>query len=85
MKRYNFIIESNTAPENKHVIWLHKKVFRKYINGRWSIIGINSESGTISYKDLSDKPTINGMVLDGDITVNAKVDSIENSDIDKIL
>lgn len=35
MKRIDYIIESNTAPEDKNVLWLHGEVIKTFVDGEW--------------------------------------------------
>lgn len=74
------IIATHNEPLNKHVIWLKGNVFRKWDGSGWEIIG-GGGSGTTNYNDLENKPSINGITLEGNVKLNLEgytKDEIDN-------
>lgn len=64
-------IKSKYQPKQTNVTWIdlsgEKPVEKHFINGRWVAIS-GGEGGTKKYSDLEEKPTINGVELDGNKT-----------------
>lgn len=84
------IIASNVEPENKHVIWLKDYTLKRFSGIGWKNI---AGGGTTNYKELNNKPSINGVKLEGnvsseDLGIQAKVEVVDNllsTDADKPL
>lgn len=64
------VIKSINQPKQTNVTWIDTSVkpavTKSYINGQWIIVG--GGGGTKKYSDLEEKPTINGVELDGNKT-----------------
>lgn len=70
------IVFSTTPPAMHNVLWIKagdNNINTLYIfDGGWRKIGTSSgsgEGGTTDYSDLDNKPTINGVVLEGDLSL----------------
>lgn len=63
-------VKSKYPPKDTNVTWIDTSVkpavTKSYINGAWTVVG--GGGGTKKYSDLEDKPTINGVELDGNKT-----------------
>lgn len=68
------IVFSTNPPATPYVLWI--KAGANNINtlhiydGGWRKIGTSSEGGTSNYNDLENKPKINNVVLEGNLTLN---------------
>lgn len=64
-------VESKYAPKQTNVIWVDTSgdtpVEKHFIKGKWIAVG-GGGGGTTDYSELTDKPTINGVELDGNKT-----------------
>lgn len=74
------IFASETAPNPKEVkYWAdlkadnYGKVIKVFVDGKWEPIAVSniSDLGEISYELLKDKPTINGVELKGNVTLES--------------
>ena len=75
------IIATNTEPSNKHVIWLKNNMLLRWAEYGWKPIGgASNESGTTDYNKLTNKPSINGTTLQGNI--NIALDSYTKEEVD---
>ena len=67
------IVFSNTPPAFHNVLWIKagdNNINTLYVyDGGWRKIGTSSDSGTSDYNDLGNKPRINNVVLEGDLTL----------------
>lgn len=61
-------VKSKYPPKDTNVTWIDTSskpyVSRSYINGSWEVVG----GGVTNYEDINNKPTINGVELDGNKT-----------------
>lgn len=64
-------VTSKYQPKSTNVIWVdtsqNPPIEKHFINGRWVAVS-GGGGGTKKYSDLEDKPTINGVELDGNKT-----------------
>lgn len=67
------VIESKFEPFNRNVIWINDNVFKKWSGDGWAVIG-GGGSGTNNYNSLTNKPSINGIELKGNIELDLKSD-----------
>ena len=62
------IVKSKYPPKQTNVTWIDTSVkpyvSKSYINGSWEVVG----GGVTDYEDIKNKPTINGVELDGNKT-----------------
>lgn len=74
------IFASEVAPNPKEVTYWadlransYGKVIKVFVDGKWEpiIVTNTSESGEISYELLKNKPTINGVTLQGNVTLES--------------
>lgn len=75
------IVATHNEPLNKHVIWLKGNVFRRWNGDGWEIIGGTGGGGTTNYNELINKPSINGITLEGNVKLNLEgytKDEIDN-------
>lgn len=80
------VIQSHDEPYDKHVIWLDGNKLKRYKNGIWDTL--NDGNGTLDYNDLNNKPSINNIRLEGNITLDTLgikniniIDNIESNSI----
>lgn len=84
------IFASEVAPNPKEVTYWadlradsYGKVIKVFVDGKWEpiIVTNTSESGEISYELLKNKPTINGVILQGNVTLKSLgIQSVEELD-----
>ena len=68
------IVFSTTPPALHNVLWIKagdNNINTLYVyDGGWRKIGTSSGGGTSNYNDLENKPKINNVVLEGNLTLN---------------
>lgn len=75
------IIATHNEPLNKHVIWLKDDMLKRWTGVGWENIGGTGGSGTTNYNELINKPSINGITLEGNVKLNLEgytKDEIDN-------